>query len=49
MEDCKNLVFKLYVHNYYSSPDLFGDLFKNGIAKVGTLQVNKKGIPKRKL
>ncbi|XP_062615415.1 piggyBac transposable element-derived protein 4-like [Saccostrea cucullata] len=37
----------LYMDNYYSSPQLYTDLFVLGCGATGTLRVNRKGIPQR--
>jgi hypothetical protein len=37
--------YHLYVDNYYSSPQLFYDLFLQSTRACGTLRVNRKGTP----
>ena len=49
MEDYKDQGYVVYLDNYYSSPVLFNDLFRNGISACGTVRVNRKGLPKREL
>ena len=36
---------KLYMDNYFLSPDLFDDLAKKQIYCCGTVQTNRKGMP----
>ena len=36
---------KLYMDNYFSSPDLYSDLTKQKINCCGTMQPNGKGMP----
>ena len=38
--------YNLYTDNYYTSPDLYSELYKKGIHACGTLRVNRKGFPK---
>jgi hypothetical protein len=35
----------IYMDNYYSSPDLFLDLYDNGFGACGTVAVNRRGMP----
>ena len=37
---------KLYMDNYYTSPQLFMTLYNKGINACGTARVNRKGFPK---
>ena len=37
--------YEVYVDNFYSSPVLFDNLFKVGIAATGTFGTNRKEIP----
>lgn len=37
--------YSLYCDNYYTSPQLFWDLFDLGISATGTVRVNRRGIP----
>jgi hypothetical protein len=36
----------IYMDNYYSSPDLFLDLYDNGFGACGTVAVNRRGMPR---
>ena len=37
--------YSLYCDNYYSSPQLFWDLYELGTTATGTVRVNRRGIP----
>ena len=37
--------YRIFTDNFYSSPDLFKDLQKEGFEACGTLHSNRKGIP----
>lgn len=41
--------YEVYVDNFYSSPPLFNNLLKLGIAATGTFRINHKEIPKNVL
>ncbi|XP_069104408.1 piggyBac transposable element-derived protein 4-like [Argopecten irradians] len=46
MEPNLNKGHHLYTDNYYSSPQLFYDLFMNATLACGTLRSNRRGVPK---
>lgn len=37
--------YNLYCDNYYTSPQLFWDLFQLGVNATGTVRSNRRGIP----
>lgn len=37
--------YRIFTDNFYSSPDLFKDLQKEGVEACGTLRSNRRGIP----
>ena len=37
--------YSMYCDNYYTSPQLFWDLFQLGVNTTGTVRVNRRGIP----
>lgn len=41
----KNRDYIVYMDRFYTSPKLFTLLYKNGIIPVGTVQINRKGLP----
>ena len=42
----ENKGLNLYTDNYYTSPELYFELYKRGINACGTVQVNRHGFPK---
>jgi len=36
---------KLYMDNFFSSPELFDDMVKNEIYCCGTVRLNRRGMP----
>ena len=45
MSELKNKGYHLYMENYYTSPKLVNDLFKDGIYTSGTVRSNRKYFP----
>ena len=45
MSELKNKGYHLYMDNYYTSPKLVKDLFKDGIYTSGTVRSNRKYFP----
>jgi hypothetical protein len=41
----ENVWHKLYMDNFFSSPDLFNDLHRRKINCCGTVRLNQKGMP----
>ena len=46
MHGLENCGLNLYTDNYYTSPDLYLELYKRGINACGTVRVNRRGFPK---
>ena len=46
MDGLEHQGYNLYTDNYYTSPHLYGELYKKGINACGTARVNRKGFPK---
>ena len=42
----KGFGHKLYMDNFFSSPDLFDDLAQKKISCCGTVRLHRKGMPK---
>ena len=40
--------FSLYIDNFYTSPALANDLFSHKTNTIGTLSINRNGIPEEK-